>query len=135
VLNNSPYIIDLPRIFDPRGNLTFIEEENHLPFNIQRVYWIYDVPGGEYRGSHAFRDTEELIIALSGSFNVILNDGKKEFHFQLNRSYFGIYVPKMIWREMNNFSTNSVALVIASTRYDKRDYIRDFDLFLKEISR
>jgi len=135
VLNISPHIINLPRIFDPRGNLTFIEEENHLPFKIQRVYWIYDVPGGEFRGSHAFRDTEEVIVALSGSFDIILNDGKKKYQFQLNRSYYGVHVPKMIWREMNNFSTNSIALVIASTRYNKGDYIRDFDLFLKELSK
>ena len=135
MLNISPHIINLPRIFDPRGNLTFIEEENHLPFKIQRVYWIYDVPGGEFRGSHAFRDTEEVIVALSGSFDIILNDGKKKYQFQLNRSYYGVHVPKMIWREMNNFSTNSIALVIASTRYNKGDYIRDFDLFLKELSK
>jgi hypothetical protein len=135
VLNNSPHIINLPRIFDPRGNLTFIEEDNHLPFKIQRVYWIYDVPGGEFRGSHAFRETEEIIVALSGSFDVILNNGIKKYKFQLNRSYYGIWIPKLIWRELNNFSTNSVALVIASTRYNINDYLRDFDLFLKEISR
>ena len=135
MLAASPHIINLPRIFDPRGNLTFIEEKNHLPFRIQRVYWIYDVPGGEFRGSHAFRETEELIIALSGSFDVILDNSKKKYQFQLNRSYYGVYVPKMIWREMNNFSTNSIALVIASTRYDISDYIRDYDIFLKEVSR
>ena len=124
-------IIDLPKIEDPRGNLSFIEEENHIPFKIKRTYWIYDVPGGEHRGGHAFRETEELIVALSGSFDVILHDGQKEYRYSLNRSYYGLYVPKMIWRMMGNFSTNSLALIIASTEYSESDYIRDFNEFKK----
>ena len=123
-------IINLPKIEDYRGNLSFIEEENHIPFKIQRVYWIYDVPGGEFRGSHAFKKTEELIVALSGSFDVVLNDGKREQRFLLNRSYYGIYVPKMIWRTLENFSTNSLALIVASKNYNKQDYIRNFNKFL-----
>lgn len=119
-------IINLPKIVDNRGNLSFIEENNHVPFKIERTFWIYDVPGGENRGGHAFRETEEFIVALSGSFDVVLNDGKEEQVFQLNRSYYGLYVPKMMWREMRNFSTNSLALVLASTSYDVKDYIRDF---------
>ena len=123
----EPELINLPKFLDPRGNLSFIEEDTHLPFKIKRVYWIYDVPGGEHRGGHAFRETEELIVALSGSFDVVLNDGEKEYRFSLNRSYYGIFVPKMIWRMIENFSTNSLALIIASTDYSETDYIRDFD--------
>ena len=123
-------IIDLPKILDARGNLSFIEEEKHIPFKIQRVYWIYDVPGGEFRGSHAFRETEEMIVALSGSFDVFLHDGKSEHRFSLNRSYNGVYVPKMMWRKLENFSTNSLALVLASTDYVETDYILNFDEFL-----
>ena len=125
----KPTIINLPKILDPRGNLTFIEGQNHIPFDIKRAYWIYDVPGGESRGGHAFKLTEELIVALSGSFDVILNDGSKEYRFSLNRSYYGLYVPSMNWRVLENFSTNSLAIVIASTDFDKDDYIRDFDQF------
>jgi dTDP-4-dehydrorhamnose 3,5-epimerase-like enzyme len=121
--------IELPKIEDYRGNLTYIEEENHIPFKIKRVYWIYDVPGGEMRGSHAFRETEELIVSLSGSFDVVLHDGKIEKVFTLNRSYYGIYVPKMIWRKLENFSTNSLALIMASTNYYEKNYIRDFNEF------
>jgi hypothetical protein len=124
-----PSLIDLPKFLDPRGNLSFIEEETHLPFKIKRVYWIHDVPGGEHRGGHAFRETEELIVALSGSFDVVLHDGEKELRFSLNRSYYGVYVPKMIWRMLENFSTNSLALIIASTDYSVDDYIRDFEEF------
>ncbi|MBR4390557.1 MAG: WxcM-like domain-containing protein [Bacteroidales bacterium] len=127
-------IINLPKIFDQRGNLSFIEEENHVPFKVKRTFWIYDVPGGENRGGHAFRDTEEFIVALSGSFDVVLHDGEKELVFQLNRSYYGLYVPKMMWREMRNFSTNSLALVLASTPYNPDDYIRDFEGY-KELTR
>jgi hypothetical protein len=123
-------VINLPKIEDARGNLSVIEEGNHIPFIIQRVYWIYDVPGGEFRGSHAFKETSEFIVALSGSFDVILHDGHQEYKFSLNRSYFGIYVPQMIWRKLENFSTNSLALIMASTNYDEKDYIRDFNLFL-----
>ncbi len=124
-----PELISLPKFLDLRGNLSFIEEETHLPFIIKRVYWIYDVPGGEHRGGHAFRETEELIVALSGSFDVVLNDGKKEYRFSLNRSYFGVLVPKMFWRMLENFSTNSLALIIASTEFNEADYIRDFKEF------
>ena len=127
----EPRIIHLPKIVDDRGNLSFIEECNHIPFKIERTFWIYDVPGGECRGGHAYKETEEFIVALSGSFDVVLNDGEKERVFQLNRSYYGLYVPKMMWREMRNFSTNSLALVMASTPYDAEDYIRDFNEFKK----
>jgi oxalate decarboxylase/phosphoglucose isomerase-like protein (cupin superfamily) len=123
-------LINLPKILDPRGNLSFIEEKNHFPFEIKRTYWIYDVPGGEMRGSHAFKETHELIMALSGSFDVVLHDGKQEHKFSLNRSYYGLYVPNMIWRRIENFSTNSLALILASTPYNGDDYIRDFDTFL-----
>ena len=124
-----PQIINLPKILDRRGNLSFIEEEKHLPFKIERTFWIYDVPGGESRGGHAYYETEEFIVALSGSFDVVLDDGKERKRYSLNRSYYGLYVPKMIWREMENFSTNSLALVISSTKYDAKDYIRDYNLF------
>jgi oxalate decarboxylase/phosphoglucose isomerase-like protein (cupin superfamily) len=125
----NPELLNLPKHPDIRGNLSFIEEDTHLPFKIRRVYWIYDVPGGESRGGHAFRDTEELVIALSGSFDVILHNGTSEFRFHLCRSYYGLYVPKMIWRTMDNFSTNSLALIVASTDYSEFDYIRDFNEF------
>jgi hypothetical protein len=125
----EPIIIDLPKIHDERGNLSFLEEDTHLPFKTRRVYWIYDVPGGEVRGGHAFRETEEFIVALSGSFNVVLNDGIKEHRFHLNRSYYGVLVPKMSWRMLENFSTNSLALIVASTDYSEKDYIRDFEEF------
>jgi oxalate decarboxylase/phosphoglucose isomerase-like protein (cupin superfamily) len=124
-------LIQLTRILDDRGNLSVIEQNKEIPFDIKRVYWIYDVPGGEFRGSHAFRETEELIVALSGSFDVILHDGIKEHSFTLNRSYNGVYVPKMVWRKIENFSTNSLALILASTKYEEIDYIRDFDVFQK----
>lgn len=119
----TPEIISLPKIPDRRGNLSFIEQSNHIPFKIARTYWIYDVPGGESRGGHAFRCNEEFIVALSGAFDVVLNDGEKETRYSLNRSYYGLYVPKGVWREMVNFSTNSLALVLASTPYDEEDYI------------
>lgn len=125
----DPVLFDLPKFLDLRGNLSFIEEDTQLPFKIRRVYWIYDVPGGERRGGHAFRETEELIVALSGSFDVVLNDGEKEFRFPLNRSYYGVFIPKMMWRMLENFSTNSLALIIASTDYSETDYIRDFKEF------
>ena len=122
-------IIDLPKIIDKRGNLSFIEENNHIPFEIKRSFWIYDVPGGEHRGGHAYKETEEFIVALSGSFDVVLDTGAEKKTYHLNRSYFGLYVPKMVWREMNNFSTNSLALVLSSTNYDEADYIRDYNQF------
>lgn len=128
-----PKIIELPKISDPRGNLSVIEEFKDIPFKIERSYWIYDVPGGEARGGHAYYENEEFIVALSGSFDVILDDGKEKKTFSLNRSYYGLYVPKGIWREMNNFSTNSLALVLASTKYDAKDYIRDYEEFRKTI--
>lgn len=123
-------IINLPKFLDARGNLSFVEELNHIPFKIERTYWIYDVPGGETRGGHAYKENQEFIIALSGSFDVVLDDGKHKETYSLNRSYYGLYVPKGLWREMNNFSTNSLALVLASTRYDAHDYIYDYDEFL-----
>ncbi len=123
-------IIELPKFLDSRGNLSFIEQCNHIPFEIRRSYWIYDVPGGECRGGHAYRDNEEFIVALSGSFDVTLDDGGIKKTFSLNRSYFGLYVPKGLWREMDNFATNSVALILSSTRYNAYDYIRDYNLFL-----
>ena len=122
-------LINLPKILDRRGNLSFAEEDNHIPFKISRVYWIYDVPGGKIRGSHAFKESEEFIIALSGSFDVVLHDGKKESKYSLNRSYYGLYVPRMTWRRIENFSTNSLALVLASTVFRESDYIRDFREF------
>jgi hypothetical protein len=125
----EPHLIELSKLADPRGNLSFIEEDTHLPFKIMRIYWIYDVPGGEHRGGHAFRETEELIVALSGSFDVVLHDGEKKYHYSLNRSYYGVFVPKMFWRTLENFSTNSLALIIASTDYNEKDYIRHFDEF------
>ncbi len=129
--DKSIRIIDLPKIEDDRGNLSFVEEDKHVPFFIKRAYWIYDVPGGEYRGSHAFRTTEEFIIALSGSFDVILNDGKGERKYSLTRSYYGLYVPELVFRRLENFSTNSLALILTSALYNPDDYIRDFDEFLK----
>lgn len=124
-------IIDLPKILDRRGNLSVIEERKNIPFKIKRSFWIYDVPGGETRGGHAYRETQEFIVALSGSFDVIIDNGKIKQTFSLNRSYYGLYVPKMMWRQMVNFSTNSLALVVTSTEYDANDYIRDYDEFLK----
>ena len=124
-------IVELPRFLDERGNLSVIEEEKDVPFKIQRSYWIYDVPGGEHRGGHAYKQNCEFIVALSGSFDVILDDGKERKTFSLNRSYYGLYVPKGLWRELDNFSTNSLALILSSTKYDANDYIRDFNEFLK----
>jgi dTDP-4-dehydrorhamnose 3,5-epimerase-like enzyme len=124
-------LINLPKFEDPRGNLSFIEENNHIPFKIQRTYWIYDVPGGEIRGGHAFIEQQEVIIALSGSFDVTIDDSIDKQVFSLNRSYYGLYVPKGLWRIMSNFSTNSLALVLSSTVYDEKDYIMEFDEFIK----
>ena len=122
-------IIDLPKISDRRGNLTFIEENRHIPFKIKRVYYLYDVPGGESRGGHAHKYLQQFIIAASGSFDVILDDGFERKRFHLNRSYYGLYVAPMIWRELNNFSSGSVCLVLASELYDEEDYIRDYETF------
>ena len=120
----------MPKILDARGNLSFLEGNKHIPFEIKRVFWIYDVPGGGIRGGHAYRESQEFIIALSGSFDIVLNDGKSEQRFFLNRSYYGLYVPNMVWRQMENFSTNSLALVLSSTKYVEDDYIRDFKHFI-----
>lgn len=124
-------LLDLPKFEDPRGNLTFIEEENHIPFQIRRVYWIYDVPGGQVRGGHAFKEQKEFIVALSGSFDVVVDDGTARQIFSLNRSYYGLYVPNGLWRHMENFSTNAVVLVLSSTFYNEADYIRNYDDFIK----
>lgn len=122
-------IIELPKIVDKRGNLTFIEGNFHLPFDIKRVYYLYDVPGGETRGGHAHINLQQFIIAANGSFDVILDDGDNEKRFHLNRSYYGLYVPKMIWRELDNFSSGSVCLVLASEYYNEDDYLRDYGIF------
>lgn len=126
----KPYIINLPRIADNRGSLSIIENFKQIPFKIERSYWIYEVPGGEFRGSHAFKEQQELIIALSGSFDVVLSNGITEFKYTLNRSYYGLYVPKMYWRRLENFSTNSLAFILSDTKYDQNDYIRNFDEFI-----
>jgi len=125
----KPKIIDLPKILDKRGNLSFFEHPNQLPFEILRTYWIYDVPGGEIRGSHAFKEQQEFIIALSGSFDVVIHDGSTETKYSLNRSYYGLYIPKMFWRKLENFSTNALALIVSDKSYDDNDYIRDFEDF------
>lgn len=129
MLNNIPRIIDLPKIIDKRGNLSFFEGNNQLPFEITRTYWLYDVPGGESRGSHAYKEQQEFIVALSGSFDVVLHDGISEQRFSLNRSYYGLYIPKMFWRRLENFSTNSLALIVSDKKFDAGDYIRDFNEF------
>ena len=125
-------IIELPRINDPRGNLTFVEGGSHVGFDIQRVYYLYDVPGGSERGGHAHKALHQLIIAMSGSFDVILDDGDEKKTFHLNRSYVGLYVCPMIWRDLNNFSSGSVCMVLASNRYDESDYYRDYQQFMNE---
>lgn len=127
----KPQLVQLPKFIDSRGNLSFVEQLNHIPFEIKRTYWIYDVPGGEARGGHAFRENQEFIVALSGAFDVIVDDGGQKMSFTLNRSYYGLYVPAGLWREMTNFSTNSVALEFGSIHYDEADYIRDYNEFLK----
>ena len=128
-------LIHLPQFLDDRGNLSFLENNSQIPFEIKRVHWIFDVPGGEIRGGLAYRETEEFVIALSGSFDVIVDDGSERKTYNLNRSYHGVFIPKGAWREINNFSTNSVALIVCSTLYDPNDGIRDYQEFLKSISR
>ncbi|MFA5370485.1 MAG: FdtA/QdtA family cupin domain-containing protein [Sideroxydans sp.] len=124
-------IIDLPKISDPRGNLTFVEGGRHIPFDIKRVYYLYDVPGGSERGAHGHRDLQQLIIAMSGSFDITLDDGHNKRSFHMNRSYYGLYVPPMMWREIDNFSSGAVCMVLASDHYDEADYFRDYEKFLK----
>ena len=126
-------IIDLPKIEDSRGNLTFVEQNNHIPFDIKRVYYLYDVPGGSVRGGHAHKQLHEFIIAASGSFDVILKDGQRSKRYHLNRSYYGLYVPPMMWRELDNFSSSSVCIVLASDFFNEEDYIRDFDEYKKTL--
>lgn len=126
-------IVELPKISDPRGNLTFIEGRRHVPFDFQRMYYLYDVPGGAERGGHAHKALHQLIIAMSGSFDVMLDDGRQKKQFHLNRSYYGLYVCPLIWRELNNFSSGSVCVVLASNTYDEADYYRDYNEFLRAI--
>lgn len=128
--NKEALIINLPKFEDPRGNLSFIEELKHIPFKIERTYWIYDVPGGQVRGGHAFKEQQEFIVALSGSFDVVVDDGKIKKTFSLNRSYYGLFIPNGLWRQMENFSTNSLAMVLSSTHYNASDYIFEYDEFL-----
>lgn len=128
-------IVDLPKITDPRGNLTFIEANQHTPFDINKVYYLYDVPGGAERGGHAHKELQQLIIAMSGSFDVVLDDGHEKKRFHLNRSYFGLYVCKMIWRELDNFSSGAVCLVLASNHYSESDYYRDYGEYLQALEK
>lgn len=126
---NDVRIIELPKILDARGNLSFVEQNNHIPFEIKRTYWIYDVPGGEARGGHAYRENEEVVIALSGAFDVVVDDGERLKRFNLNRSYYGLFIPKGLWRTMENFSTNAFALEFGSKTYEDADYIWDYEEF------
>ncbi len=126
---NKCLIIQLPKIQDPRGNLSVIEAEKHVPFKIERTYWIYDVPGGQKRGGHAFKKQNEFIVALSGSFDVHIDDGNNKMVYSLNRSYYGLFIPAGVWRQMENFSTNSLAMVLSSTTFDEEDYVRDYNAF------
>ncbi len=126
-------IIELPKISDPRGNLTFVEGGRHIPFDIKRVYYLYDVPGGSERGAHGHRDLQQLIIAMSGSFDITLDDGHNKRSFHMNRSYYGLYVPPMMWREIDNFSSGAVCMVLASDYYNEADYFRDYEQFLKAV--
>lgn len=130
---NKPKLISLPKILDSRGNLSFFENEKQIPFEIQRTYWIYDVPGGETRGGHAYKKQEEFIVALSGSFDLIVFDGKHEQKFSLNRSYQGVYLPKGLWRHIENFSTNALALIVSDSKYDADDYEKNKEAYIKSI--
>lgn len=129
---NDVKVVELPKFTDPRGNLSFVEQLKHIPFEIKRTYWIYDVPGGENRGGHAFRENQEFIVALSGAFDVTVEDGENKKTISLNRSYYGLYIPAGLWRTMSNFSTNSLALEFGSIPYSREDYIEDYELFKKE---
>ncbi len=134
-INNINFnIINLPKISDPNGNLTFIESFNHIPFDIKRVFYMYDIPGGSYRGAHAHKELHQFIVAISGSFDVELDNGDRNERFHLNRSYFGLYVPPMTWGFLDNFSSGVVCMVLASDKYDETDYIRDYDQFLVELN-
>jgi len=126
-------LIDLPRIAEPRGNLTFVENGRQIPFDIRRVYYLYDIPGGAERGGHAHRRLQQLLIAIAGSFDVVVDDGRKRQRYHLNRSYFGLYLPPMTWRELDNFSSGSVCLVLASDPYDEADYYRDYQTYLNAL--
>jgi hypothetical protein len=127
---DAPQLVMLPKILDERGNLSFIEGEKHIPFKVKRTYWIYDVPGGDVRGGHAYKSLQEFVVALSGSFDLLIDDGSRHYKFSLNRSYVGVYVPAGYWRSLENFSTNSLALILASQPYNEDDYIRKYDDFL-----
>lgn len=127
-------LIQLPVVADPRGNLTFIEGDRHVPFEIKRVYYLYDVPGGAERGGHAHKELQQFIVAMSGSFDVVLDDGRERKRFHLNRSYYGLYIREMIWRELDNFSSGSVCMVLASTLYEESDYYRDYEKFLRALT-
>ncbi len=127
------HFIDLPKIHEPRGNLSFIEGGRHIPFDIKRVYYIYDVPGGAERGGHAHRKVQQFMIAMSGSFDVVLDDGRHKHRFHLNRSYYGLYLSSMVWREMENFSSGSICMVLASEFYEEEDYYRDYNQFLRAV--
>lgn len=128
-------IIDLPIVEDRRGNLTFIEGGKHVPFDIRRVYYLYDVPGGSHRGGHAHKELHQLLIAMSGSFDILLDDGRTKFKYHLNRSYYGLYIPPMIWREIDNFSSGSVCMVLASEHFSEDDYCRDYDCFVRAVQK
>ena len=128
-------LVRLPQVCDPRGNLTFVEGGRHVPFEIRRVYYLYDVPGGSERGGHAHRELQQLLVALSGSFDVLLDDGREQKRYHLNRSHFGLYIAPMVWRQLDNFSSGSVCLVLASAPYDESDYHRDYPTFLEQVRR
>lgn len=130
---NDCRLIELPKISDPRGNLTFVEGGNHIPFDIKRVYYLYDVPGGSDRGAHAHKNLHQFVIAMSGSFDIVLDDGDRQRRFQLNRSYYGLYISPMMWRTLDNFSSGGVCMVLASERYSEDDYIRNHDEFLERV--
>jgi len=132
--NTNPRLINLPRILDTRGNLTFIEGDNHIPFQIKRVFYLYDVPGGETRAGHALKICQQFVIAASGSFDVIVDDGAEKKRYSLNRSFYGLYIPSLVWRELENFSSGSVCLVLASEIYNPNDYYRTYEEFIQKVN-